>query len=52
MVRGVEQKEPTASTDDADLAPLIELYNTHAGNINAIFAELGDDPGKALKYPP
>ncbi len=42
----------TATTEAADLAPLVALYETHAGDIAAIFAELGDDPGKALKYPP
>lgn len=35
-----------------DLAPLEELYERHKGNLRNIFAELGDDPGKAMKYPP
>jgi hypothetical protein len=38
--------------DTAALEPLIELYGKHAGDLTAIFAELGDHPGKALKYPP
>jgi hypothetical protein len=31
---------------------LKDLYDKHAGNLIEIFAELGDNPGKALKYPP
>lgn len=38
--------------DDPSLAPLKALYATHGGDLVAIFAELGDDPGKAIKYPP
>jgi len=38
--------------DDPSLAPLKALYSTHGGDLTAIFAELGDDPGKAIKYPP
>jgi hypothetical protein len=40
------------SQDDPSLAPIIELYEKHAGDIVNIFAELGDNPGKAIKYPP
>jgi hypothetical protein len=37
---------------EVEEAPLVTLYASHGGNLEAIFAELGDDPGKALKYPP
>jgi hypothetical protein len=30
----------------------MNLYKLHGGDLNAIFNELGDHPGKALKYPP
>ena len=40
------------SADDSITAPLVELYDKHGGNLTAIFGELGEDPGKALKYPP
>lgn len=43
----------SASTvDDASLRPLLDLWDLHQGDIPAIFAALGDNPGKALKYPP
>lgn len=42
---------PVADTE-AETAPLVALYESHGGNLEAIFTELGDDPGKALKYPP
>jgi len=29
-----------------------DLYVKHGGDLVAIFAVLGEDPGKALKYPP
>jgi hypothetical protein len=40
------------SPDDESLAPIIALYEKHEGDIEKIFLELGDHPGKALKYPP
>jgi len=43
---------PKVVADDASKAPLLELYAKHNGDITAMFAELGDHPGKALKYPP
>lgn len=43
---------PKVNPDDATKAPLLELYEKHNGDIKAIFAALGDHPGKALKYPP
>ena len=42
----------TATSDDATAAPLVELYEQHSGDLVAIFAALGDNPGKAIKYPP
>ncbi len=41
-----------AAEDDATAAPLVELYEQHSGDLVAIFAALGDNPGKAIKYPP
>ena len=29
-----------------------QLYNKHSGDVNAIFAELGENPEKALRHPP
>jgi hypothetical protein len=29
-----------------------QLYTKHNGDINAIFAELGESPEKALRHPP
>jgi hypothetical protein len=51
------RKSPVSATvlvapDDAMLAPLLDLYMKHGGDLVAIFGELGDNPGKALKYPP
>eukprot|EP00620_Florenciella_sp_RCC1587_P012483 CAMPEP_0182556486 /NCGR_PEP_ID=MMETSP1324-20130603/737_1 /TAXON_ID=236786 /ORGANISM="Florenciella sp., Strain RCC1587" /LENGTH=103 /DNA_ID=CAMNT_0024768387 /DNA_START=38 /DNA_END=349 /DNA_ORIENTATION=+ len=37
---------------DAALGGLIEIWNNHGGDIEAIYAELGENPGKAIKYPP
>lgn len=34
------------------MAKLESLYEKHAGNIEAIFAELGESAEKALRYPP
>ena len=42
---------PPKASDDV-LDPLVELYDKHGGNLSKIFAELGEDPGKAMKYPP
>lgn len=28
------------------------LYNRHSGDVNAIFAELGENPEKAHRHPP
>ena len=33
-------------------APCHRSYNSHEGDLDAIFKALGDDPGKAKKYPP
>ena len=30
----------------------MELYNRFGGDLRAIFDHLGENPGKALKYPP
>lgn len=43
---------PKVNVDDESKAPLLELYEKHNGKLEPIFAELGDHPGKALKYPP
>ena len=32
--------------------PCHRSYNSHEGDLDAIFKALGDDPGKAKKYPP
>ena len=32
--------------------PRRRRYNSKDGDLDAIFKELGDDPGKAKKYPP
>ncbi len=31
---------------------LVSLYTKHGGDLDAIFRELKEDPGKAKKYPP
>ncbi len=38
--------------EDVDTSPLVSLYSRHRGDLDAIFTELGEDPGKAKKYPP
>jgi len=40
------------SEDTDTTKPLVELYEKHVGDLEKIFKELGDNPGKALKYPP
>jgi len=35
-----------------NLNPLEALYQKHGGDVRAIFDELGENPRKALKYPP
>jgi hypothetical protein len=45
-----QQKE--AEVGDAMAQGLEKLYGAHGGNLMAVFDVLGEDPGKALKYPP
>jgi hypothetical protein len=40
------------AAEDPMLAALAALYNSHGGDLAAIFGVLGEDPKKALKYPP
>mmetsp|Transcript_9412 Transcript_9412/g.35243 ORF Transcript_9412/g.35243 Transcript_9412/m.35243 type:complete len:98 (+) Transcript_9412:132-425(+) len=46
----VESK--AVETEKEVLDNLEALYTKHAGDLAAIFAELGENPGKAQKYPP
>jgi len=52
LLNGPSLAAVRCSRDDPSLAPIIQLYEKHEGDIEKIFAELGDNPGKALKYPP
>jgi len=45
-------RPPKTEALDIDISPLVDLYTKHQGDLGAIFAELGEDPGKAKKYPP
>mmetsp|Transcript_2399 Transcript_2399/g.5220 ORF Transcript_2399/g.5220 Transcript_2399/m.5220 type:complete len:107 (+) Transcript_2399:58-378(+) len=38
--------------EEAVLKAYIDLYNKFGGDIDRIFDELGENPGKAKKYPP
>ncbi|CAM9841509.1 unnamed protein product [Ascophyllum nodosum] len=46
------QEHAEAKTLPEDLEPYRKLFHEHNGNLRAIFDDLGEDPGKALKYPP
>jgi hypothetical protein len=52
MLKQTKQKEAKAEPVASDLEPLTNLYLLHEGDLEKIFSELGDHPGKALKYPP
>ncbi|CAM9483991.1 unnamed protein product [Ectocarpus sp. 12 AP-2014] len=45
-----EHVEEKASAQE--LEPYERLFRQHKGDLRAMFDELGEDPGKALKYPP
>jgi len=46
------RQKQEADASDAMTQGLEKLYGDHSGNLEAIFDVLGEDPGKALKYPP
>lgn len=46
------RQKQEADASDAMTQGLKKLYGDHSGNLEAIFEVLGEDPGKALKYPP
>jgi hypothetical protein len=46
------RQKQEADASDAMTLGLEKLYGDHSGNLEAIFDVLGEDPGKALKYPP
>ncbi|CAN0352123.1 unnamed protein product [Pylaiella littoralis] len=45
-----EHVEEKASAEE--LEPYQRLFQHHEGDLRAIFNALGENPGKALKYPP
>lgn len=49
-----ESRQGSASSKDACgmLEHLEDMYARHGGNLRDIFDDLGENPGKALKYPP
>ena len=49
---GLAKIAAPAPTDEESGAPLVELYVKHSGDLDLIFKDLGDHPGKAKKYPP
>ncbi|KAG5181309.1 hypothetical protein JKP88DRAFT_321721, partial [Tribonema minus] len=52
-LKHTEVKEHAAGGPSADeLKPIVALYERHGGDVRAIFEELGEHPGKALKHPP
>ena len=53
----VKSGRPATTTswiaDDTETVTMLKgLYDKHGGKIEPLFEELGDHPGKALKYPP
>jgi hypothetical protein len=49
--RKVESKDAAAETEEMQTF-LEELYVKHKGDLDEIFSELNENPGKAKKYPP
>ncbi|CAM9911518.1 unnamed protein product [Scytosiphon promiscuus] len=45
-----EHVEEKASAEE--LEPYVKLFQRHNGDLRAMFDDLGEDPGKAIKYPP
>mmetsp|Transcript_25369 Transcript_25369/g.30064 ORF Transcript_25369/g.30064 Transcript_25369/m.30064 type:complete len:524 (-) Transcript_25369:201-1772(-) len=52
MLKQTKQHEEKVQPASSDLEPLMNLYKLHNGDLEQIFNDLGDHPGKALKYPP
>ncbi|CAM9951602.1 unnamed protein product [Ectocarpus fasciculatus] len=49
---GIPQEHVEEKTSAEELEPYERLFRQHKGDLRAMFDELGEDPGKALKYPP
>ncbi|CAM9364442.1 unnamed protein product [Ectocarpus sp. 8 AP-2014] len=49
---GIPQEHVEEKASAEELEPYERLFHQHKGDLRAMFDDLGEDPGKALKYPP
>ncbi|CAM9115474.1 unnamed protein product [Ectocarpus sp. 13 AM-2016] len=49
---GIPQEHVEEKASAEELEPYERLFRQHKGDLRAMFDKLGEDPGKALKYPP